>query len=180
MEKQYILAQIDFAQKEVDKIGKKVMSIGPEEKGFKEITDSYNKWIDRLGELQNELVKLDEFDSERARLALENRRLDIEADKIAMEYERIQRTEAESRKNREFEERKFAYEKKKTIVKEPIDYILKGLEIGVKVFVPFTLLHGSMKMADMAYQNDLNFTLCNGNVRSFSKTAFDLATKIKV
>ena len=45
MEREQLLDQIDFAQARIEEIEKVVINANPTEKGFKELVESYNKWI---------------------------------------------------------------------------------------------------------------------------------------
>lgn len=83
MEREILLDQIDFVQARIEEIDKKVINWKPEDKGYKELVDSYNKWIDRYNDLLDKLEHINDIDIDVEKLKLEREKFihDIEEQK---------------------------------------------------------------------------------------------------
>lgn len=147
MEREQLLDQIDFAQARIEEIERVLINANPTEKGFKELVESYNKWIDRYDEL---ITREEHFDDE----ALESRKLDIEEMKVKVETEKLE------------------IEKKRI----PVDIALRVGELGIKVAVPIIGIVGTMAVAKLAYINDAELNLCNGRIFASAKELIKLTT----
>jgi hypothetical protein len=119
-------------------------------KGYKDLTEAYNKWIDRYNEIYCELNELDKVNVEEETLKLEQERLQFEIDKFNYEAET----------------------KKKDDIRNSV---FSGVEIGAKVGISILMVLGTMALGKLAYEKDLDLSLCNGRIWSL-KDVFKLAT----
>ena len=156
--------QIDYVQARIDEIDKKIINSEPDQKGYKELVDSYNKWIDRYDEMIDRLEHFDDVDIERKKLELEERRVNLEHDKLKISEQIEQdKVNVEVEKVR-LEREKFAFETTDTKNKELMDLILRSADLGVKILVPLIGLKGTLTIARLAYTSDLDLKLCNGRI----------------
>ena len=157
MDRDELKNQIDYVQARIEEIDKKIINSEPDQKGYKELVDSYNKWIDRYDEMIDRFEHFDDVDIERKKLELEEEKItslqQIEQDKVNLEQERLR-----------LEREKFAYETTEAKNKELIDTILRSADLGVKILVPLIGLKGTLTIARLAYTSDLDLKLCNGRI----------------
>ena len=186
MDNTILLDQIDFAQARIEEIEKQVINTNPEQKGYKELVDSYNKWIDRYDNLMEKLETGD-VDIEYEKLKLEQAKLDFEKEKFRSQHElecakRDIQEELETDKLN-LERDKFSAEQmirlkesRRAAVRGPVDVSLKLLETGAKVAVPLIGLAGTMAVASLAYTNDSELKLCNGRIFASAKELLKIST----
>lgn len=169
MNREILLDQIDFVQARIEEIDSKVINWKPEDKGYKELLDSYNKWIDRYDVLLDRLEHIDDLDVERERNNLDRDKLTIqetiEQDKIELEKEQL-------RLDRE----KFAYDIENQKKKEVVEIIFRSADLGVKVLIPTLAIAGTWAVAKLSYMNDAELKLCNGRVAGNVKELLKIAT----
>lgn len=148
---------IDFIQARIEETERLVINANPSDKGYKELVDSYNKYIDRYNELMTQLEHFDDVDIDKAKLDFEIERFkteeEIERDKIDLDRERL-------RLDRE----KFAYDVEHQKSRELLSDILEVAEVTGKILVPIAGLTGVIYVANLAYMNDSKLELCNGRV----------------
>lgn len=194
MDREILVDQIDFAQARIEEIERLVLNVNPDQKGYKELADSYNKWIDRLDNLTDKLEHIDDIDIEAEKIQLEQRRLDIEerkietqktleARKIDNEKVKIQVQEELENDKLNLEREKFAAdqmniakEHKHAMWKEPVDIGLKVLDLGVKVAVPIIGITGAAALAVLSYENNQELKLCDGRIFTGARDVLKLAT----
>lgn len=151
MDRQLLLDALDFAGTRIEELEGTVKNTDPSAKGYKELTEAYNKWIDRYNEIYCELNELN--------------KVNVEEETLKLERERLQ-----------FEINKFNYEaeiKKKDDIRNSI---FSGLELGAKVLVPVLMLIGTTALGKLAYAKDLDLSLCNGRVWNEGTSLMKLAT----
>ena len=169
MDKAILLDQIDYVQARIEEIDNKVINWKPEDKGYKELVDSYNKWIDRYDDLLDKLEHIDDFDVEREKIKLESERLTIqetiEQDKINLEQDKLR-----------FEREKFTKDIEDQKKKETVEIIFRSADLGVKVLVPTLAIAGTWAVAKLSYMNDAELKLCNGRVAGNVKELLRIAT----
>lgn len=171
MDESVLLDQLDFTQARIEEIEKQVINYNPDQKGYKELVDSYNKWIDRYNTLMDKVEHFDDVDIEERKLAFEMEKFkvqqELEQDKLNLETVKAQ-----------LEREKFAYsvESDKIGPKDIVDTSLKVGELGVKVAVPVIGLIGTVALAKIAYTNDLDLKLCNGRIWPSAKEMLKIAT----
>ena len=157
MDRKKLEDHIDFVQARIEEVDKRIINLNPDDKGYKESVDSYNKWIDRYHELLEKLEHLDDVDVEVRKLELEEEKQkameQIEQDKLNLAQEQL-------RLDRE----KFAHDVQDQKDKEIIEVVLRSADIGVKVLVPTLTLAGMISLAKFAYMNDEELKLCNGRI----------------
>lgn len=162
MDKAILLDQIDYVQARIEEIDNKVINWKPEDKGYKELVDSYNKWIDRYDDLLDKLEHIDDFDVERERLTIQET---IEQDKINLEQDKLR-----------FEREKFTKDIEDQKKKETVEIIFRSADLGVKVLVPTLAIAGTWAVAKLSYMNDAELKLCNGRVAGNVKELLRIAT----
>ena len=164
---------LDFVQARIEEIEKLVINFDPDQKGYKETVDAYNQWRDKYDELQNKVEHLDDVDIEIEKLKLEQAKIEraeeIEQDKLNLQQEQL-------RLDRE----KFVYETSAHKREAVIDNVLKGLELTGKIALPIIGMGAAVKMGKIAYINDMDMKLCNGNVRGAAKELLKMAMSVKV
>ena len=162
MDKQFLSDQLDYVQARIEEIDEKVINNNPSDKGYKELIDSYNKWVDRYNEL---LIKIETIDDE----DLDKRKLDIESDKNTILYEIEQRKIDLKREKFLFDREKFQNEVQTQKFDRTADIVFKTLDIGTKVSVPIIGGYFAMKLAILAYTKNGELELRDGTIWSLIK-----------
>lgn len=149
--------QIDYVQARIEEIDKQIINTNPSDKGYKELIDSYNKWIDRYDDLIEKLAHFGEDSEEKIKNELERLKIEtnqeIETDKVNLEAERL-------RLDRE----RFAHEVECQNLNQKLDIIFRSADVGTKILVPTMGLIGVVYVAKLAYMNDAELKLCNGRI----------------
>lgn len=169
MDKQFLLDQLDYVQARIEEIDEQVINNNPTEKGYKELIDSYNKWVDRYDAL---LEKIEHFDDE----DLEKRKLDIESDKNTVLYDVESRKIELDRERLLFEKEKFQHEIQTQKIEKTTDIIFRSGDLLVRGMVPLIGLAGVIYVANLAYMNDEQLKLCNGRIAGGVKDALKIMT----
>ena len=157
MDMDFLKDQIDNALARAEEIDKKIINLEPDQKGYKELVDSYNKWIDTYKTMMDKFLHYDDPDVEVLKLELEREKLkiqqEIEQDKLNLDTEKVH-----------LDREKFAYDVEQNKKRELIDIIFKSVDVGAKVLVPTLSLTGIIYVANLAYMNDADLKLCNGRI----------------
>ena len=168
-----ISKHLSFVQSRIEAIEEQILNYSPDQKGYKELVESYNKWQEKSDELEDKLEHLDDVDIELEKLNIERLKLErteeIEQDKLNLAQEQL-------RLDRE----KFVYETEAHKKEELISNVFKTLEVGGKIALPLIGMGAAVKLAKISYINDLDMKLCNGNVRGAAKELLKMAISMKV
>lgn len=165
MEKEMLEQQITFVQNRIEQIDRALANCSADEKGYKELVDSYNKWVDRYSELLEEPDRWREVDFDFAKLEFEHEQLEFEKEKSQIERDRL-----------EFEKEKFEKESARQNEQDILNAILGGIGTAGKILVPVIGLAGVIYVANLSYMNDSKLELCNGRVMGTVKDLFKIIT----
>ena len=169
MDKQLLMDQLDFATERIEELEGVIKSTDPSAKGYKELADSYNKWQDRYDDIYCKLNELDKVDVEAENLKLEQERLQFDIDKLNCESEL-------ERKKLQFEIKKFNYETEAKKKDDLVNIIFRGAEVVVKLIVPLAGVAATVGLGKLAYVQDSNMGLCDGRVWGQTKDVIKFAS----
>lgn len=165
MDREMLDEQIAFVQKRIEAIDEVLATRSADEKGYKELVDSYNKWVDRYSELLEEPDRWKEADFDFAKLDFEREQLEFEKEKSQIERDRL-----------EFEKEKFEKESARQKEQDIINVIFEGMGVACKIAVPVISLAAIVYVANLSYMNDSKLELCNGRIMGTTKDLFKILT----
>lgn len=165
MDREMLDEQIAFVQKRIEEIDKGLAARSADEKGYKELVDSYNKWVDRYSELLEEPERWSEMDFDFAKLDFEREQLEFEREKSQIERDRL-----------EFEKEKFERESARQEQQDILNAIFECIGTAGKILVPVIGLAGVIYVANLSYMNDSKLELCNGRIMGTTKDLFKILT----